>query len=738
MAENQVIINKKQIGRSGIEVFSNRYTDDYFAQGNPCSDIVDLFKKMSDDPQCRKILQAIKSPIRSANWSIDLVLETPENEKIKELLENILFNDISWKEKLGEILTFLDQGHSLFEPVIENKTRDVLYTGLSALAWRAPESITEWEHDPQTGLLKRIRQEQQGDVAIDVWIPAENLIFFFNEKMGDNNGTSLLRYVYEPWRRKQLTHRMKMIGIERLSLGVPTMKIPETVRSESQEFKDVVSVIQKFTNGENSYFVIPQNYDLNLWNNTGYDPGNLETSVKRENEEMSGTILASFLELGTGGNGGAYALGDNLEKIFTRGISFYADYIASIINARLIPALIGLNFNKVPDVYPRLIHTGISERSGKEFMEIITGFKNAGLINPSFVDEEFIREKFNMPKAEEPEKKEKEEILPKEDDEDSDDDDDDSPDENKPENQEEQKEDVVDEQKKDDKSSGMEDSLSDIYLSMDMADARQLSSFVFNTRKTIKDNVDILATIMSEEVSIIGAKIVKKIVDRFQKLSKASRLNAIDNLNTSSAGLRKAILDNLSEVALKADRDVRKEIPIHNKSMASAFDSLPKSVQKMLRKQSKRISERTTNDLEDAVVFQFMSSNRTTNDFEVIKQDLQDVVSVKSGKGRMKVKAATATSVIVNEARMNFLLTPEVTEKVYAFVFVNTDPISAICKRLAGRVFKVNDRAFLAYSPPLHPNCKSFLSAIPKIAKRKPKIQGLPPITEVQKKSIKF
>ena len=727
MAERPLLIPTKPSGKSGIEIYSNQYTDDFFQKENSCRDVIRLFSRMGDDPQCRKILLAIKNPIKSANWSIDEGTEEGINLEAKELLEQIFFKDMSWKEKLDEILTFLDFGHSVFEPVQENRNDGELgdYTGLSSLAWRNQSTLKEWDHDKVTGRLKRIKQEQSGDIEIDTWLDVDSLILFFNEKKGDDNGVSLLRYLYKPWRRKQLTQQMKMVGIERFAIGVPKVKVPPGLKREEEEFSSLVSEMRDFVNGRVDFLIHPSSFEVDLWNNSGFDPIKLETSIKRENEEMAGTILASFFELGTGGNGGAYALGENLERVFSKGIGFFADYIAQVVNVRLIPALMKMNFGDKIKTMPTLMHSGISEKSGKEFMEIVTGFKNAGLITPQENDEIYLREKYNLPKKEEGEDEPNpapEPALP-------------IPIPGMPPMPPALPV----------PANSIPTTLNSAMESMTMVEKENYSTMVLNTRKLINNSSDEINETLEKSLKAIGIDMVGQIIKNYKKLSEVNSLQAIDDLKHRGAvDFRKILQQVFVDIAGSALEQVIEEVPstigLNLKTQSiqlREFKNLPKHVRLLLKRQLKRISDKSINDLEDALAFQFMQTSQVTNDYRVIQQDLEGVVDSRITEKKLVTASTNAAATIINQTRTDYFFTPEVTEKIYAFVFNNVDPISAICKRLAGRVFAKNDREFLSYSPPLHHNCKSFLSSIP-VGGRKPKIKALPPITEAQRDSITF
>ena len=235
----------------------------------------------------------------------------------------------------------MSRSHAVFEVINANKQNKELgpYTGLLDLAFRDQSSITKWNHDKATGELVSLEQKQGGDIEVDAILPAQFLVIFYNKKKGNDNGFALLRPLYGPYKRKLMIEELKMIGIERSAIAFPSAKVPATWKSGSKEYEELVSLLSSYTSGQDSFVIYPDGVEIDFTSVT-FDPTKLEASIKAEDEKMSGSILASFVELGTGGNGGALALSENLEKFFTNGIVSFAQQVADVINTRLIPSLV--------------------------------------------------------------------------------------------------------------------------------------------------------------------------------------------------------------------------------------------------------------------------------------------------------------------------------------------------------------------------------------------------------------
>ncbi len=743
MSEKQLTFNTKEKGNSGTAISSLVYQNEYLSilTGVEAHSIYNVMRR--SDPQVRKVLSAITSPIKAATWSFEAASDDPKDIEAAALMERIFFTDLDYDHKLGEILTFLAHGFSIFEVIHENKQSKEFgpYTGLANLAFRNQTTLTEWKVDPRTSHLTEIHQEQSGDAEVDVWLKTDTLLMFFNEREGDDNGFPLLRPLYGPYKRKLLTETLKMIGIERNAIGTPSLQVPEKISPKDEEYKAAVNILEGFTSGENAFITYPKGWELDMHTNDGFDPMKLEDSIKREDEKMAGAILATFLELGTGGNGGAYALGENLERFFAQVIASFAKAIANTINTKLVKNLMALNYGDSIEVMPVLTFTGITDKVGKEFMEIVTGYTNAGVVNKDEQLEDHVRKIHGLPKKAEGTMLENQETQEGEN---ENTDIDDSTDNSNVDDQ------VAEAASGDDTNDDSNLELSEKNKAIKLAEAKTPKGLIDQEAKTISE-------VMKTNLQFIGEKLVADVMRKYKQLPEAQKLRAIDNIKLGgTAKYKRQLKGTLTTTSTKALDQVTKEVPeasdvklknneeffklLDNygaiKFADNDFSSLPAHVRKLITLQSTRIVDRQASELEDRVAFTFMQTEQTTDSAAAIEKDLTNAATDYVNSPVINTASNNVSSTLVNQTRNEFFFDDEVLEEIYAFRFVNSDPKAAICQKLAGKVFAKNDTEFLQYSPPLHHNCKSYLSAVPQAAKTKPEIEPLPPITETDRKSI--
>jgi hypothetical protein len=775
------------LGASGTDVVGRIHNaDDHIEllQGFEASTFYDKMRR--SDTQVRKVLAAINYPIKAAEWKIEPASDDAKDIEIAALIDQILFKDISFSKFLHEALTFFLHGFSAFEIVHQNKDNKSLgqYTGLAQLGFRKQNTVTEWYHNSITGALEKIKQEANGDIEVSAEIPAEFLLLFFNEQEGDNIGFPIGRILYGPYKRKLIATELQYIGTERFAIPTPILKVPKKVNVDDAEYIQAINVLKNFTSAEDSYLIVPEGWDLELHNNT-FDPVKLNALIKSEDEKMVGAILATFLELGIGGNGGAYSLGNDLSDFFLSGLESIANTFKDTINTCLIPQLVKLNYGDDFETLPELNYSGISDKAGKEIMEIITGYTNASVINLDEQLEDHVRKIHKLPKKVEGTMLDNQESES-----------DGNTNDNEPSNDDDNSASLPIEPDADVTlklaettghthkgtgpaisrgqkhyhefldGSGRTKTEADLRNHVHIIDgdketskpiiSKEVKEIADNPKALIESIEPAVTNIIRTNLKIISAKYIDNIMKNYEKLGDKQKLNATKNINLSGiSNFRKELKAEFTGAAKQALRQARQEIPnkkdvklsydmdILKKKYDNAetfkftdFSEMPRHIQILVANQAQLISDKEAGSIADTVAFQFNSSESSTSDIELIRSDLEIAAEVGINSGTKESVGTTATSTIVNEARNEFILSDEVVDEVASFTFVNSDPKASICIKLAGTVYSTSDRDLIRHQPPLHQNCKSYLRANLKSSSDLPNITGLPPISDADKKSI--
>lgn len=709
--EQKPTLNLKELGRSGTLVTSKQIDDEYLNELKGVEGQVLYEKMLRSDSQIRKLFHAVNNPIRSAKWDIEAASDDPKDVEVAALIRHIIFKNLpdGWKSKLDEILTFPWHGHAAFEVIHQNRNEKPFgnYTGLKNIAFRDQRTLTEWSF--KDGILETVKQKQSGDLEVDVELPVQALLFFFNEKKGDDLGFPFLRMLYGNYKRKLLYKQLQAIGIERAALPVPHLQVPADVKPDSEEWALAEEQLRAFTQAESAFFMMPHGYDLKFNQTNSFDPSKTQVAIKAENEEIVGSLVAMFLEMGIGGNSGNQAGTEVSAAFFRDGIEYLADKIAETINLKLIPSLVRMNFGDTIEVMPQMTHAGITDEAGKELMEIVTGYTKAGVITKDEPLEDYIRKQHNLPKKAEGaliDNGESEDDISNDDD--LEPSDDDSP---------------TDIPKKKEDETQLNDKTKVIDFA---AKANPVQSLMSNTAKKVSD-------VIRSSLEFAGNKFIVDTLNKAKQLPDNKKQNATNNITIASKKFKTALKAPLAEAAALAIDGARKEIPSKknvelkgsekdlirlsekygdiSEIKLNEMSKLPAHIQVLIAKQAELISQHSLDELKARLSFTYSSIDLRSKDMNVVKQNMEESLTEFIGSAQVAVKGENVAALMVNEGRGSFFNEPDVLEEIHSFTFMNANPKSPICKELAGVTFNTNDAESLRYSPPLHHNCKSYLRA---------------------------
>lgn len=379
------------------------YPDEEYLQKLRGTERADKFDEMRrSDAQVAMCLAAVKNPIKAASWTVEPPEDATDEEKLDaELVSHLLFNDLEpgWKRFLDEALTFIDFGHSVFEITHRVALANPRFGSYNAfrLGFRSQRTIERWNLCSKTGKLTSITQYAYGDLDRHVDIPARFLLALSLNQEGSNyEGISALRPCYGPWVRKNLYLKLNAIGIEKFAIPTPIAETPPN-KETGPEYDALVEALDSFTGHEKGYIIHPAGFKIVVTPNQ-YDPEKVEYSIDNEDKRMAKAFLANFLELGTGGSGGAYALSNDLSDFFLSGIEHVAAEICDVMNRRLLPEMVMMN--RGPRArYPQLKASGISDKAGKELGELLKYFVDSRVLTPDTRLETSIRKRAGLPAA---------------------------------------------------------------------------------------------------------------------------------------------------------------------------------------------------------------------------------------------------------------------------------------------------------------------------------------------------
>ena len=387
---------------TGTSIFGYRfYEESLGALRNNVISYAVYDKMRRSDPQIKRMLTAINTPLLGANFSYNPKnVDDKEQVKQADFKNKILYKwmDKSWSDTIGEILTYLAFGFAVFEPVYQ-KMNDPDYgqiITLSELGFIKQGTIREWYLE--NGIVSQIRQQYTGQYgSFNKILDSSDFIFFTNSKEGDNyEGVSILRSCYGSYIRKDLAYKLDIIGLEKMAIGTPVVFVPDRILDDEKELSRLDGVLSSYTSNENQYVMLPESLkDGGFKIEKGeYDSDSVSKTIIREDNAIISSVLASFLDIGTQIKGGN-AQSTTLYQMFIDSLSHIGYQIIEKLDP-LVHSIYVMNFGEPKDRLEMTI-SNITKKDQKIVQDIISGYSKAGIIQADDNIEAKIRSDLELP-----------------------------------------------------------------------------------------------------------------------------------------------------------------------------------------------------------------------------------------------------------------------------------------------------------------------------------------------------
>ena len=590
-----------ETGYTGTKFFSGFISGEEYLPELTGQDGVAVYDRMRrSDGQVQGILKALFLPILQANWYI----ETPGQDKTSidmsyEIEKNILKRtDITWKNTLRQILSYLPFGYSIFERVYEYK--DGLIR-LKKLAPRIQKTLYKW-NVKDDGTLESITQYimRPNSKTEYIDISSNKLVVFTNDMEGSNfEGISILRGAYKHWWIKDELYKIDAIGHDRFASGVPYATEPQQPNPADRTRAE--TALANLHSREKSWLIKPYGWEMGILEKSGSNDSVMK-SITHHNEEMAKSILAQFINLGTG-QSGSFALGASFEELFLMSLNAISSDICETLNNTVIKELAEYNYNIKDDNYPILKCSKIM-LNVKEFIMGLKEAAGGGLLKVDLDIENHVRELYGLQKitedqdtgsvgdSEVKDKMNKEKKVVKED------------------------EDIIDDKKKKepklhDKNCNCEKKLSE-YQHRTLSDIEIKCADVFQIKKMFDEgairNAKVINNLRNDQIEAIA----KQVITREPADIRAPKV----------AEMAKALYDEMVKSYKQARKDLIKELTnqVPDTNVILADQKSEMETMKLLKLKSKAFAVATGNKLINNALFQVSRIPLESDEDEAVEQ----------------------------------------------------------------------------------------------------------------------
>jgi hypothetical protein len=374
-----------------------------------------LREMSSNDAIIGAILSAMDLMLRAVPVRIE-----GGSAQARELVDYCLHNmqDQTFEMFLSDVLSFLPYGFSVFEIVARPPSQNPNgWVTLKKLAPRAQWTIDHFQTD-KNGDIQGVWQFA---TTRSSYIPYSKLLHFRTaSRQNDPAGLSVLRNAYLSWYFARRIQEIEAVAIERELNGLPLVRIPsEYMAADATDaqraFVNQISAIARdVKKNEQGFVILPSDVyedadgkltdirlvDFELIASQGKRDIDTHQVVLRYQMDMARSALADFVMLGVNDRG-SFALSKSKADLFLQALTGYVSAIASVLNRKLVPKLLGWNGIPMADA-PKIVFGRVAPI---DLAELGNYIQRVGGIGIDLTDEDsqiFLRDAAGIPGTAQP------------------------------------------------------------------------------------------------------------------------------------------------------------------------------------------------------------------------------------------------------------------------------------------------------------------------------------------------
>lgn len=404
-------ISLGEVGFTGLRVSNGHIYEEL----NPAFRFPQFFRTVDEMRKTSIIasaLNAYKMLLSRVKWHVEAPVGATDQDKARaNFIESVKDDmDTNWEDFIGDVIEYLVYGYSVQEKVYRRRLKkngsrfnDGL-VGLRRIAPRPQQSIAKWEFSDDGRDLLAVHQSlqalehsylyfnQAGPDGL-VRIPREKfLLFSADATRGNPLGHSILKGVYLSWRQMTMLKDTEILGIAKEAASLPLIRVPARFMSPDAEDSEKAvytaskQILEDVANGTSKGIVFPtfidpeskkDLFDITLLEKKGLNGANIDTVVRRYQDEILSTLAVDILKAGT--NPGSFSLSDGDTNVLALAMSHRLNEIATVLNNDLIPSLYKMN-GWGTETLPKFVPSDISSVSLEEFSKMAQRVASTGLL----------------------------------------------------------------------------------------------------------------------------------------------------------------------------------------------------------------------------------------------------------------------------------------------------------------------------------------------------------------------
>ncbi len=328
--------------------------------------IKDLIAMRKQDGTARAIYSILTMPILSNPYTIEPADDSAEAKKQADFVNECLTlpphqggMSTPFHLVIADMLRAVLEGWRGYEKVFTLRDGKVVYSKIAP----RDNQITTIMQDDRGGFNGLRQYAYIGQSYKMVTIPVQySFVFTFGKENHPLYGESAFLSAFYHYDKK---HRLYYLGNQAAQqFAIPPKKVTAPANAKQESLDTVVDAVGALST--NSTVGLPAGFEADTLTAAGkFDVMPL---IDHHNAEMARSVMAHFMMLGTGSEGGSWALSKDQTDMFVLALRSVMHSIEEHINSYIIPDLIEYNFEK--PLYPSFDFADITEQTQSLLKEI--------------------------------------------------------------------------------------------------------------------------------------------------------------------------------------------------------------------------------------------------------------------------------------------------------------------------------------------------------------------------------
>lgn len=387
---------KSEIGAVGLPLFSGKLSLDPNRHLRGTRAVKEFRELAYDEPAASAFLYAANTLLRT-DLGVESAGSTDADKMAAEFLEQCI-GDMRDAQAtyLRQMYSMLWAGWDVHEIVYKRRGGTLSRYDDGRVGWahfglRRQETLDRWGTD-NAGQISEFVQRPEPDFQLRT-IPISKCVHLVaDDSEGSPEGRSAIRGM---WRQAYFVRNLELlmgISYERFGSGLPVFELqpgaPDITPEQRTDLEEQAGALRQ---NEEAYIITPPAIKFRFEPSPGLAAESYLAAIQRMRAWMLATVLAEFIALGMGDQGGTQALGGSKIRLFLLALNGYQQRLVDALNRQAVVRLFRYNdFGRLTDL-PRLTLPAIREYDLNSLGTFVKLLYDIGALHPTPADEAMFR-----------------------------------------------------------------------------------------------------------------------------------------------------------------------------------------------------------------------------------------------------------------------------------------------------------------------------------------------------------